>query len=323
MTGKKILVVGGAGFIGSQVNKMLHQAGYQTVVFDNLSLGDARAVISGEFVEGDMANEKQLVSLFEAHQFVAVMHFAALTDVGESVLHPGLYYTNNVANTLKLLTCMARYNVNTFIFSSTAAVYGIPESSPLEESSACRPINPYGRSKLMTEEIIKDFHHAHGLQYMILRYFNAAGGDPEGKIKNYKKRENNLIPLALRSLLEPNKQLTVFGSDYPTPDGTCIRDYIHVSDLGTAHILAMQALLDGRPSNTYNLGNGSGFSVKEVLQAIENVTGRKLNICQGSRRPGDPATLVADSKKAHDGLKWKPQRRALEQMVEDAWKALT
>lgn len=323
MTAKKILVVGGAGFIGSHVNKMLNEAGYQTVVFDNLSSGDARSVVRGTFIKGDMANEQDLTALFEQHRFDAVMHFAALTDVGESVIHPGVYYENNVALTLTLLKFLVKYGVKAFIFSSSAAVYGIPADPALRETSVCQPINPYGRTKLMVELILQDFERAYGLQYCALRYFNAAGGDPTGEIKNYKNRENNLIPLALKSLQDPNGKITVFGTDYPTSDGTCIRDYIHVLDLGSAHILAMETLLDGGPSDTYNLGNGNGFSVKEVLDSIERVTGRRLNIVLGDRRPGDPAVLIANSEKAQKSLMWFPKYMALDEMIEDAWKAIT
>lgn len=322
MDAKKILVVGGAGFIGSHVNKQLNLAGYETVIFDNLSRGDARAVTRGSFVQGDMADEKELTSLFEMHAFSAVMHFAALTDVGESVLNPSLYYANNVFCTLNLLECMLKHHVKRLIFSSTAAVYGTPQEPFIRESSACLPINPYGRSKLMAEQIMQDFEKAYGLRYCALRYFNAAGGDPDGEIKNYKKKENNLIPLALRSLLSSDGKVTLFGTDYDTPDGTCIRDYIHVEDLGSAHILAMERLLDGGPSDIYNLGNGNGFSVKEVLAAVEKVTGHRLNVVEGGRREGDPAILVANAEKAHQSLAWTPKHTSLEEMVEHAWKGM-
>lgn len=320
---KKILLVGGAGYIGSHVNKILNQAGYETVVFDNLSRGDVRTVKQGKFIKGDLANLSDLEAVFNNHHFAAVMHFAALTDVGESVENPGLYYTNNVANTLNLLKCMVKYHVNYFIFSSSAAVYGIPEDPYIKESCLCRPINPYGRTKLMVEEMLQDFEAAYGIRYCALRYFNAAGGDPDGEIKNYKQRENNLIPLALKSLLNPAGKINLFGTDYPTPDGTCIRDYIHVIDLGRAHLLAMETLIEGAPSDIYNLGNGHGFSVKEVLNAIEEVTGKQLNIIETDRRKGDPAILVANSEKAQRSLGWKPQHLSLNEMVSHSWKALS
>jgi UDP-glucose 4-epimerase len=322
MPAKKILVVGGAGFIGSHVNKMLNASGYETIIFDNLSRGDSRAVINGSFVKGDISSLTDLTSLFDSHNFDAVMHFAAFTDVGESVYSPEIYYANNVAATLQLLSLMVKHRVNNFIFSSSAAVYGIPKEPYIVETSVCQPINPYGRTKRMVEEILQDFESAHGLQYCALRYFNAAGGDPDGEIKNYKKKENNLIPLALRSLLDPNGQITVFGTDYPTDDGTCIRDYIHVNDLASAHILAMEALLEGAPSDIYNLGNGNGFSVKEVLTSVENVTGKSLNIKIGDRRPGDPAILLANSEKAHQKLQWHPKYTLIEEMIAHAWQAI-
>lgn len=318
----KILVVGGAGFIGSHVNKMLNLAGYETVVFDNLSRGDARAVRSGAFVEGDLSDEEQLSSLFEKHKFLAVMHFAAFTDVGESVSRPGLYYRNNVTNTLNLLDCMIKHGVKKIIFSSSAAVYGTPVSAFISETTPCQPINPYGMSKYVVELILQDFEKAYGLKFCILRYFNAAGGDPDREIKNFKQRENNLIPLALRSLLEPKGKITIFGSDYPTEDGTCIRDYVHVMDIASAHIAAMVRLVAGSASAIYNLGNGNGYSVKAVLQAVQNVTGLTLNVLQGPRREGDPAVLVANAEKAHRELAWQPRYPALEPMIDHAWKAL-
>lgn len=322
MKSKKILVLGGAGFIGSHVNKQLHQSGYETVVFDNLSRGDARAVTRGHFIQGDMADKEALTFLFTTHHFDAVMHFAALTDVGESVEHPGIYYDNNVVCTLRLLECMVKHKVESLIFSSSAAVYGTPATSPVKEISPCQPINPYGRTKLMVEEVLQDFNNAYGLKFCALRYFNAAGGDPDGEVKNYKKRENNLIPLTLKSLLVPNGHISVFGCDYPTPDGTCIRDYIHVMDLGSAHILAMESLLDGGSADVYNLGNGNGFSVKEVLSAVEKMTGKPLKIIQSGRRLGDPAVLVADAEKARKCLGWQPKYPSLEQMILHAWNAM-
>lgn len=317
---KTVLVVGGAGYIGSHVNKMLHQAGYHTVVLDNLSKGDRRAVTTGTFIEGDIADEKCLDQLFQTYPIDAVLHFAALIDVGESITQPANYYQNNVAATLTLLKALVRHKVNTFIFSSTAAVYGVPQQNLISEQHPCAPINPYGESKLMVEKILRDFDRAYGLKSSCLRYFNAAGGDPEGEIKNYKKKESNLIPLALQSL-KSNGQLTIFGTDYPTPDGTCIRDYIHIWDLGTAHFRAMEQLMAGGNSSTYNLGNGSGYSVHEVITAIEKVTGKKLNVKVGERRPGDPPILVADARKAKRELGWQPAYPSLEMMIKHAWES--
>lgn len=321
MVKKNILIVGGAGYIGSHVNKMLYQAGYETVVFDNLSHGDQRAATHGFFIEGDTANPTALDTLFKKHHIDAVMHFAAYIDVGESVRDPSKYYTNNVTNTLNLLNAMLRHSVKTFIFSSSAAVYGIPKEIPIVESHPCHPINPYGYSKLMVETILSDFDKAYGLKSCSMRYFNAAGGDPDGEIKNYKRKEHNLIPLILKSL-KKKESVTIFGTDYPTPDGTCIRDYIHVCDLANAHISAMEHIIKGAPSSIYNLGNGNGFSVRQVIHAVEKVTGLKVHVIEGDRRPGDPAILVANAQKAIHELKWNPQFSALETMIEHAWKAI-
>lgn len=319
MTQKKILIVGGAGYIGSHVNKMLHQHNYDTIVFDNLSLGSREAVKQGTFIQGDMANVEELEAVFSTHKIDAVMHFAALTDIGESMAEPGKYYVNNVSNTLNLLNCMRKHRVKIFIFSSTAAIFGIPQEPLLSEKHPCQPINPYGTSKLMVEKILQDFDQAFGIKSCSLRYFNAAGGDPEGEIGYYKKKESNLIPLILKSLRN-NGSITVFGTDYPTPDGTCIRDYIHVNDLGSAHILAMEKLMSGSPSLEYNLGNSQGFSVREVIKAVEKATGEQVNVIEGQRRPGDPPILVADSQKARRELGWKPQYPHLEEMITHAWK---
>ena len=317
-----ILVTGGAGFIGSQVNKQLHQAGYSTVILDNLSCGNRESVIKGHFIQGDIDDGLLLKKIFRDFPIDIVMHFAAFLDVGESVKSPLKYYENNVAKTLKLLEAMLESNVKKLIFSSSAAIFGYPLEVPLKESHPTQPINPYGSSKLMVEKILQDFDSAYDLKSCSLRYFNAAGGDPDGEIKNYKMQDSNLIPLALRSLKESNRSLTVFGTDYPTQDGTCVRDYIHIYDLAEAHIAAMQHLLAGNPSSQYNLGNGQGFSVREVLNTIEKVTGKSLPIIEGERRPGDAPVLIADASKAHRELQWKPQFPDLPIIVEHAWKAL-
>jgi len=325
MKKKTILVVGGAGYIGSQVNKMLHQAQYRTVVLDNLSTGNRQAVKEGIFIEGDMANSALLDQIFSEHQIDAVMHFAAFINVGESVLEPFKYYKNNVFNTINLLEAMRRHAVKIVIFSSTAAVYGNPPNGPakqLVETLPCHPVNPYGETKLIVEKILREGEYAYGFKSSCLRYFNAAGGDPEGEIKNYQTTSSNLIPLVLKSLKTPSGQLTIFGTDYPTADGTCIRDYVHIYDLGLAHILAMEKLFEGAPTSCYNLGNGNGFSVREVIAAAEKVTGLKVNCVEGARRPGDPSFLVADTNKARRELGWRPRYPALETMIEDAWRAL-
>ena len=321
MAQQTILVVGGAGFIGSQVNKMLNDSGYRTIVLDNLSTGSRKAITHGEFIKGDIADAHLLDSIFTKHKIDAVMHFAALIDVGESVSNPDVYYQNNVVSTLILLNAMQRHSIKIFIFSSSAAIYGLPINIPISEDHPALPINPYGRTKWMVEQILQDFDQAYGLRFSCLRYFNAAGGDPSGIIKNYKTKEHNLIPIALRSLLN-GSTISIFGTDYSTKDGTCIRDYIHVADLAIAHILAMKQLMTGSDSTIYNLGNGHGFSVRQVLETIQNVTKKKLKIIEGPRRPGDPPALVADASKAKEQLLWEPLYPRLDSMVEHAWKAL-
>lgn len=319
-----ILVTGGAGFIGSHINKMLYQAGYQTVILDNLSRSNKETIQSGTFVQGDLSNSAFLHSIFSQYPIDAVMHFAAFIDVGESVRDPAKYYLNNVANTLNLLTAMLHHDVKTLIFSSTAAIFGLPDPDDprLTEDHPCHPINPYGESKLMVEKMLRDFDNAYGLRYCALRYFNAAGGDPEGKIKNYQTKVSNLIPLILRTLKYSGSHLTIYGTDYPTPDGTCIRDYIHIEDLGTAHIMAMEKILKGSHSCSYNLGNGKGFSVREVIAAVEKVLQCKVPYIEGPRRPGDPPILLADASKAYFELQWQPHH-SLEEMIQHAWNALS
>ncbi len=322
MKEEKILVVGGAGYVGSHVNKMLDEEGYRTIVLDNLSTGCKEAVTRGTFIQGDMANPDLLDAIFAAHPIKAVMHFAAFIDVGESVHHPLKYYRNNVSNTLTLLSAMQKHGVKLFIFSSTAAIFGIPEEKRITELHPAHPINPYGRSKLMAEKILEDVEAAYGIRSISLRYFNAAGGDPDGEIKNHKKKETNLIPILLRSLKHGNKEIAIFGTDYATPDGTCVRDFVHIFDLGAAHITAMEQLIEGAPSNRYNLGNGRGFSVKEVIREAEKITGISPKVTLGPRRAGDPPVLLADSAKAERELNWSPRYPDLETMIEHAWRAI-
>ncbi len=317
-----ILVVGGAGFIGSHVNQRLVQSGYQTIVLDNLSRGDERNVKSSLFIEGDIQDTALLDRIFTTYPIDAVMHFAASLEVGESVVEPLKYYKNNVSGTLNLLEAMLRHQVHIFVFSSSATVYGIPQESLLTETHPCLPINPYGQTKWMIETVLGDLDRAYNFRFCTLRYFNATGGDPEGILKNYKTKEPNLIPIALRRLQEPGKPLTLFGTDYPTPDGTPIRDYIHVEDLASAHIAAMENLFHGAPSTVYNLGCGRGFSVREVIAAIEKVTGQKIPLIAGPRRTGDPPVLVANIEKAQRELDWHPRYLSLEEMIEHAWLAL-
>lgn len=317
-----VLVVGGAGFIGSHVAKMLSLSGYHPVIFDNLSTGSREAVKCGTFVKGDLANPSDLEEVFNNHDIIAVMHFAALIDIGESVANPLKYYTHNVTYSLNLLEAMHKSGVKTLIFSSSAAIFGYPDEVPLQENHPCRPISPYGQTKLIVEKILEDCEKAYGIKSSCLRYFNAAGGDPKGEIKNHKNKESNLIPLILRSLKDPKSHITIYGTDYPGHDGTCIRDYIHLEDLGSAHILAMEKLLEGGKSTNYNLGNGNGFSVRQVIAAAEETTGLKVNAVEGPRRAGDPPILVADACKARSELNWNPVYPDLKEMISHAWLAL-
>lgn len=315
-----ILVVGGAGYIGSHLVKELVEK-EEVVVLDNLSTGHREAVDNRAiFVKGDLGNVDDLLMVFRSYPIKAVMHFAANSLVGESVINPLKYYENNVAATIMLLKVMKRFKVKNFIFSSTAATYGIPHVDMIDETTPTAPINPYGRSKLMVEQILADFSKAHGLNYVVLRYFNAAGAHKSAVIGESHDPETHLIPIILQHLLGQREKVSVFGSDYDTEDGTCIRDYIHVTDLASAHILALKALLKGKKTaEIYNLGNGLGYSVKEVIETCEKVTGLKANVEMTDRRPGDPARLVASSQKIYDELGWKAERN-LEQIITDAWK---
>lgn len=313
-----ILVAGGAGFIGSHVNKMLHRKGYQTIVLDNLSKGHRQAVHYGIFIKGDLAHPDILEHIFKTYPIQAVMHFAAYIDVGESVQNPAKYYLNNVAHTLNLLHAMIQHQVQMLIFSSTAAIFGHPLTRLIDENHPCQPINPYGESKWMIEKILRDFGAAYDLKFCCLRYFNAAGGDPEGEIKNYQRQAHNLIPRILLGLKDNQPSITIYGTDYATPDGTCIRDYIHLEDLGTAHIAALEQLLLGASSTYYNLGSGIGFSVREVIRVVEEVLNKKINIIEVARRPGDPAMLLANPNKAKLQLNWQPHY-SLQHIIEHAW----
>lgn len=318
----KILVAGGAGYIGSHVNKELNKAGFQTIVYDNLSTGRRESVITGEFIEGDIGDHDKLAKLFREETISAVMHLAAFIDVEESVKDPAKYYQNNVVNTLTLLNTMLEHNIKNFLFSSSAAIYGMPQSELINEEHPCHPINPYGETKLVVERIVRAYDRAYDLKYCSLRYFNAAGGDNEGKLKNLKLRDTNLIPILLGNLKNKNSLSTIYGTDYPTRDGTCIRDYIHIIDLAAAHIKGLKHLLEGKESSAYNLGNGRGFTVKEVIASVEKVTGAKLNVVEGARRMGDPHSLIADGSKARKELDWQP-KFTLNEMIDHAWKALS
>lgn len=318
---ENFLIVGGAGYIGAQVNKAFQKSGYNTVVLDNLSRGFQARVVSGNFEQGDVGDAELLEKLFTKYQFSGVLHFAAFIDVGESVHHPDRYYHNNVVKTLTLLNAMVKHKVSNIVFSSTAAVYGTPNEIPIPETHSREPINPYGRTKLIIEQILSDYKTAYGLNSCSLRYFNAAGGDPSNEIPYFKRKENNLIPILLNNILE-GKLTTVFGNDYDTPDGTCIRDYIHIEDLATAHLKAMEKLLGGQSLTCYNLGVGKGFTVLDVITTAEQVLGTKIQYNFGERRKGDPAILVASSQKAMTDLSWQPKFSDLETIIHHAWNAM-
>lgn len=314
-----ILVVGGAGYIGSHMVKYLGQLGCNVTTLDNLSAGHRDAVLYGDFIHGDIADRTLLDQLFVSKKFDAVMHFASFIRVGESVKAPVKYYQNNVVNTLNLLNAMQSSGVDKFIFSSTAAIFGDPRSSPIDESFPACPINPYGRTKLIVEEALADYDLAYGLKSVCLRYFNAAGADPEGHLGERHDPETHLIPLVLQTASGLRPYISVFGRDYDTPDGTCIRDYVHITDLCEAHWLAVQSLMNNSQSQSYNLGNGLGFSVQEVIDTARRVTKRKITTADAPRREGDPARLVADSRLAHEKLNWRPKYSDLSTIIEHAW----
>lgn len=315
----KILVVGGAGYIGSHMVKMLLGAGHEVITLDNLSSGHRDAVLGGIFVEGDLADADCLDKVFNEHKPDAVMHFASFIQVGESVRKPDIYYRNNFTNTLNLLDTMLKFDVKKFIFSSTAAVFGEPDYVPIDEMHPNRPLNPYGRSKLMIEQVLADYDKAFDFKSVCLRYFNAAGADPDGQLGERHDPETHLIPLILQAASGRRENIQVFGHDYETPDGTCIRDYIHIVDLCSAHLAALEYLVKGGTSDRFNLGNGAGFSVQEVLDAVQKVSGKPVKVIDGPRREGDPARLVADSKRARSILNWKPVYTDLETIVLHAW----
>ena len=318
-TAHTILVVGGAGYIGSHMVKALLAEGYRVVTLDNLSTGYRDAVVGGEFILGDMNDRALLRAVFADHAISAVMHFASYIQVGESVTAPSKYYENNVTNTLALLDAMMEKNIRRFIFSSSAAVYGNPIRVPSDEDHPKAPINPYGRSKWMVEQILSDYETAYGLKSISLRYFNAAGADPGGQLGERHEPETHLIPLILQAASGRRPSISIFGNDYDTPDGTCIRDYVHVADLCQAHGLALQRLLQDGASGVFNLGNGNGFSVMEVIRAAREVTGKDIPLEIKSRREGDPPRLVADSTRAIQELAWRPRFASLSAIIADAW----
>ena len=290
---KKILVVGGAGYIGAHMVRQLSNARCDVVVLDNLSTGHRKLLQGGEFIQGNLGDSDLLDRLFAAHAFDAVMHFAAFSQVGESMHQPLFYYRNNLAETVALLEAMLRHDVRRFIFSSTAAVYGEPVAIPITEKHPCAPTNPYGNTKLAVERMLADCDAAYGMKFTALRYFNAAGADEAGEIGELHDPETHLIPIVLRAADGQIDHIRVFGTDYATTDGTCIRDYIHVNDLAQAHLLALDALLEGGDSATYNLGSSNGYSVKDVIGKAVAVTGKNIPFIEAARRPGDPAILVA------------------------------
>ncbi|MFH1985673.1 MAG: UDP-glucose 4-epimerase GalE [Pseudomonadota bacterium] len=322
MTSKNntILVTGGAGYIGSHACKALAAGGYTPIVYDNLSRGHAWAVKWGPLEKGDILDGERLVAVMKQYRPQAVMHFAAFAYVGESVEHPEMYYRNNTVGSLTLIEAMVEAGISKMIFSSTCAIYGEPMALPLVESHPQKPVNPYGFSKMAVERMLADAEIAHGLRHVNLRYFNAAGADPEGAVGEVHDPETHLIPLVLDAIDGRREKLSVYGDDYDTPDGTCIRDYIHISDLAQAHLLALKALQGDAQSASYNLGNGNGFSIRQLIAVAEKVTGRKVPYEIANRRSGDPAVLVGDAMKIREKLGWAPRFPDLEGIIETAWR---
>lgn len=317
-----ILVTGGAGYIGSHAVRQLQKKGYEVLVLDNFVYGHKDIVenaLKVPYVEGDIGDKDLLRSIFKRGKFQAVMHFSAYAYVGESVTDPLKYYQNNIISSINLLEIMRECEIKKFVFSSTCATYGNPIQVPISETHPQNPINPYGFSKLVIEQAIKDFAKAYGLEYVIFRYFNASGADAAGDLGEDHNPETHLIPLLMYRAMEKIKEFGIYGDDYETPDGTCIRDYIHVNDLADAHVLGLEHILNGKPSDIFNLGTGNGNSVKEVLEAARTITGHKIPATIHARREGDPPRLVADSSKAKNILGWNPSRENLKEIVQSAW----
>jgi len=317
---KRILVTGGAGYIGSHACKLLADSGYLPICFDNLSRGHREAVKWGPLVVDDLLDRSALSRLMSEHQPDAVMHFAALAYVGESVVKPADYYENNVQGTLNLLQAMRQAEIKKLVFSSTCAVYGNPQYLPLDEAHPCRPINPYGSTKRIIEQMLVEFHRAYGLASVSLRYFNAAGADPEGLIGEKHDPETHLIPLAMDAASGQRPSLDIFGGDYATEDGTCVRDYVHVNDLASAHIAALKRLDHHNVAEIYNLGTGQGYSVQQIIDAVEQVAGQTVQTRTVSRRNGDPASLVASATQANSTLGWVPKHSDLRTLIDHAWR---
>ncbi len=316
---RKVLITGGAGYIGSHLSKRLAAEGWEPVVFDNLSTGNAWALKWGAFHEGDLLDEASLDRVFAAQRPAAVMHLAALSAVSESMRDPGLYYRVNLQGTLNLLGAMRRAEVPHIVFSSTASVYGAPQKTPIPEGHPLHPINPYGNSKLMAERILFDFERSHGISSVALRYFNAAGADSQGELGEQRVGETHLIPRALEVALGRRDSLELYGTDYRTPDGSCIRDYVHVEDIAAAHIQALAYLQRGGHGIALNLGSDAGFSVLQVIEALRRITGTRLPLVERPRRPGDPDELVSDSSAAREILGWRPERSELDSIIASAW----
>ncbi|MDX5411620.1 MAG: UDP-glucose 4-epimerase GalE [Rhodobacterales bacterium] len=317
---KTVLVTGGAGYIGSHACKALRNAGYLPVTYDNLSTGWRDAVKFGPFEQGDLLDRERLDEVFAAHKPSAVMHFAALSQVGESMSDPGKYWLNNVTGSLHLIEAAVAAGCLNFVFSSTCATYGDQDNVVLDEQSPQQPINAYGASKRAIEDILRDFGVAYGLNHVIFRYFNVAGADPESEVGEFHQPETHLVPLILDAIEGKRAALTIHGTDYPTPDGTCIRDYVHVCDLVDAHILGLKWLEDGHGSRVFNLGTGTGFSVREVIEKSRFVTNREVPFVEGPRRAGDCTKLVSGSTRATEELGWTPTRSTLKSMIGDAWR---
>ncbi len=316
---KTVLVTGGAGYVGSHCCKAFAKAGWRVVTFDNLSRGWADLVKWGDLIEGELNDRAALDSAMSRVRPDAVAHFAAYAYVGESVSDPGLYYRNNTLGTLNLMEAMVAHGVDRMIFSSTCATYGVPERVPMTEDTPQAPINPYGWSKLFVERMLDDFDRAHGLRSVKLRYFNAAGADPDGETGERHEPETHLIPLAIRGMMQDGFELTIFGDDFDTRDGTCVRDYIHVADLAAAHARALDYLDQGGASDAFNLGTGTGTTVREIVEAVEAVSGAPVRQAVGPRRPGDPPALVASAEKAARVLGWTPARSDIETIIRTAW----
>ncbi|HHW10504.1 MAG TPA: UDP-glucose 4-epimerase GalE [Firmicutes bacterium] len=317
----KVLVTGGAGYVGSHVVREMVALGHRPLVVDNLSKGHRQALPETvELVEADLADGDKMRAVFSAFQPEAVMHFAGSTQVAESTTKPGLYFQNNFANGIRLLDLMVECGVKMIVFSSTAAVYGEPQETPIPEEHPTNPVNPYGESKLFFEKALARYEAAYGLRYAALRYFNAAGAHPSGEIGEDHDPESHLIPIVIQAALGRRPAVTIYGTDYPTFDGTCVRDYVHVCDLAAAHLLVLEDLAGGGESAVYNLGNGRGFSVREVVEAVKEVVGWDFPVKEGERRAGDPAVLVAGAKKIRQKLGWEPRYPDLREIIETAWR---